>query len=127
MFTAAEVAGRAFINLRLNPEFIAAQLSAADSRLGVATVQKQNRGDDYSSPNLAKEMHVGHLRSSIIGDSLARVLGFLGHKVIRQNHVGDWGTQFGMLVAYLAEQQQDDANFRSGGFGTVLPQRQSAL
>ena len=113
LFTAAEVAGPGFINLRLNPEFIAAQLSAADSRLGVAPVAKSKTVViDYSSPNLAKEMHVGHLRSSIIGDSLARVLGFLGHKVIRQNHVGDWGTQFGMLVAYLAEQQQDDANFR---------------
>ena len=56
---------------------------------------------DYSSPNLAKEMHVGHLRSTIIGDALARVLRFLGHTVIAQNHVGDWGTQFGMLTCYL--------------------------
>ena len=67
---------------------------------------------DYSSPNLAKEMHVGHLRSSIIGDSIARILGFLGHTVIRQNHVGDWGTQFGMLVAYMVEQQQHNAEFQ---------------
>ena len=67
---------------------------------------------DYSSPNLAKEMHVGHLRSSIIGDSIARILGFLGHKVIPQNHVGDWGTQFGMLVAYMVAQQQDNAEFK---------------
>lgn len=65
-------------------------------------------------------MHVGHLRSSIIGDSIARILGFLGHKVIPQNHVGDWGTQFGMLVAYMQAQQQDNAEFELGRFGTVL-------
>ncbi len=62
---------------------------------------------DLSSPNLAKEMHVGHLRSTIIGDAVARVLEFLGDTVIRQNHVGDWGTQFGMLLAYLEEQPVD--------------------
>jgi len=111
----AEVAGPGFINLRLRPEFLAQNIHAAlnDTRFGIAQTDKpQTVVIDYSSPNLAKEMHVGHLRSSIIGDSLNRVHSFLGHRVIAQNHVGDWGTQFGMLVAYLAEQQQDDANFR---------------
>ena len=62
---------------------------------------------DYSSPNVAKEMHVGHLRSTIIGDAVVRTLEFLGHNVIRANHVGDWGTQFGMLIAYLEKMQND--------------------
>ena len=116
-FAHAEVAGPGFINLRLSPEFLAAQLapqglpSVAGSLHIAQTPNPDTVVIDYSSPNLAKEMHVGHLRSSIIGDSLARVLGFLGHKVIRQNHVGDWGTQFGMLVAYLVEQQKDNAAF----------------
>ena len=111
----AEVAGPGFINLRLPADFLAKNLQAAlnDSRFGVAeAVDKKTVVIDYSSPNLAKEMHVGHLRSSIIGDSIARILGFLGHKVIRQNHVGDWGTQFGMLVAYMVAQQQDNAEFK---------------
>lgn len=111
----AEVAGPGFINLRLNAGFLAEHLRAAlnDTRCGVAeTANKQTVIIDYSSPNLAKEMHVGHLRSSIIGDSIARILGFLGHNVIRQNHVGDWGTQFGMLVAYMVEQQQHNAEFQ---------------
>ena len=111
----AEVAGPGFINLRLHADFLAKNLQAAlnDSRFGVAeAADKKTVVIDYSSPNLAKEMHVGHLRSSIIGDSIARILGFLGHKVIRQNHVGDWGTQFGMLVAYMVAQQQDNAEFK---------------
>ena len=110
----AEVAGPGFINLRLNAGFLAQQVEAAlnGERCGVdQTDAPQTVVIDYSSPNLAKEMHVGHLRSSIIGDSIARLLGFLGHRVIRQNHVGDWGTQFGMLVAYLVEQQKDNAAF----------------
>ena len=65
---------------------------------------------DYSSPNVAKEMHVGHLRSTIIGDAVARTLEFLGHNVIRANHVGDWGTQFGMLIAYLEKMQNEHAS-----------------
>ena len=109
-FAGAEVAGPGFVNLRLSPEFLAQQLS------GSLNIEKTATPNtiviDYSSPNLAKEMHVGHLRSSIIGDSISRVLEFLGHKVIRQNHVGDWGTQFGMLVAYLVEQQKDNAEFK---------------
>ena len=110
VFAGAEVAGPGFINLRLLPEFLAQQLS--DSLNIEKTATPNTVVIDYSSPNLAKEMHVGHLRSSIIGDSISRVLEFLGHKVIRQNHVGDWGTQFGMLVAYLVEQQKDNAEFK---------------
>lgn len=100
-----EIAGPGFINIFLSQEFIAefAARALADDHLGVSAQQPQTVVIDYSSPNLAKEMHVGHLRSSIIGDSLTRVLEFLGHKVIRQNHVGDWGTQFGMLTALLVE------------------------
>jgi arginyl-tRNA synthetase len=101
---APEIAGPGFINLRLKAEYLAEQLQAirSDVRLGIAPVQKPQRVIvDFSSPNIAKEMHVGHLRSTIIGDSLARVLEFQGHDVLRLNHVGDWGTQFGMLIAYL--------------------------
>ena len=99
-----EIAGPGFINIHLRPEFLARQLAAAagDDRLGVPRPAAPQRVVvDYSAPNLAKEMHVGHLRSTIIGDALARVLGFIGHDVIRQNHVGDWGTQFGMLLAFM--------------------------
>lgn len=112
---AAEAAGPGFVNLRLSPEFLAGALAdaAQSTTLGISPAAHAQRiVIDYSSPNLAKEMHVGHLRSGIIGDSLARVWGFLGHTVIRQNHVGDWGTQFGMLLAYLVEQRQLDAAFR---------------
>ncbi|MDO6460864.1 arginine--tRNA ligase [Granulosicoccaceae sp. 1_MG-2023] len=102
-----EIAGPGFINFFMDEGYLARQLQAliGDPRLGVAPAeQAQTVVVDYSSPNLAKEMHVGHLRSSIIGDAVVRTLEFLGHKVIRQNHVGDWGTQFGMLLAYLEEQ-----------------------
>ncbi|MDO5686775.1 MAG: arginine--tRNA ligase [Neisseria sp.] len=105
----AEVAGPGFINLRLNADFLAKELQAALNDAARLNVGLPASGEvvviDYSAPNLAKEMHVGHLRSTIIGDSLNRVWTFLGAKVIAQNHVGDWGTQFGMLVAYLVEQQ----------------------
>ena len=114
LIASAEVAGPGFINLRLSPQFLAKQVHAAlqSGRLGVAqAAAPQTIVIDYSSPNLAKEMHVGHLRSSIIGDSLNRVHSFLGHRVIAQNHVGDWGTQFGMLVAYLVEQQAQNEHF----------------
>jgi arginyl-tRNA synthetase len=98
-----EIAGPGFINIHLKPEWLAEQLKAAnaDSRLGIDTEAQQTVVVDYSAPNLAKEMHVGHLRSTIIGDAVAKTLEFLGHKVIRQNHMGDWGTQFGMLLAHL--------------------------
>lgn len=106
-----EIAGPGFINIHLDKNWCASQLltNGADSRLGVSNVASaQNIVVDYSSPNLAKEMHVGHLRSSIIGDAVVRILEFLGHNVLRQNHVGDWGTQFGMLIAYM-EQLDDNA------------------
>ena len=99
-----EIAGPGFINIRIKPQWLAQRLTEAESdpKLGVETPESpQTVVVDYSAPNLAKEMHVGHLRSTIIGDAMARVLDFIGHKVIRQNHVGDWGTQFGMLIAYL--------------------------
>ena len=103
-----EIAGPGFINITLAPEFLAARVSAAlgDEHLGVPRPAAQRVVIDYSSPNLAKEMHVGHLRSTIIGDALARVLRFLGHTVIAQNHIGDWGTQFGMLIAFLVEVEE---------------------
>ncbi|MCG9964867.1 MULTISPECIES: arginine--tRNA ligase [Shewanella] len=100
-----EIAGPGFINFFIDDSALANQLQAAigDAHLGVKLPTPQTVVVDYSSPNLAKEMHVGHLRSTIIGDSVVRTLEFLGHKVIRQNHVGDWGTQFGMLLAYMEE------------------------
>ena len=111
-----EVAGPGFINITVAPEYLARCLMGALGRadLAVPPAEKQRVIIDYSSPNLAKEMHVGHLRSTIIGDALARVLRFLGHEVIAQNHVGDWGTQFGMLTAYLVDAEQ------SGDTGIVL-------
>jgi arginyl-tRNA synthetase len=101
-----DIAGPGFINLRLKTSYLEDTLRAcqADPRLGIApTPQPQRVIVDFSSPNIAKEMHVGHLRSTIIGDVLARVLEFLGHDVLRLNHVGDWGTQFGMLITHLRE------------------------
>ncbi|MBE9036334.1 arginine--tRNA ligase [aff. Roholtiella sp. LEGE 12411] len=101
-----EIAGRGFINLKLRTAYLESQLKTiqADSRLGVPAAKIPKREIvDFSSPNIAKEMHVGHLRSTIIGDSIARILEFQGHDVLRLNHVGDWGTQFGMLIAYLRE------------------------
>lgn len=103
MASKTEIAGPGFINVHLRPQWLAEQLKQQDSSARENS-DAQTIVVDYSSPNLAKEMHVGHLRSTIIGDSLARVLEFMGHKVIRQNHVGDWGTQFGMLTAELEEQ-----------------------
>ncbi|HBE21117.1 MAG TPA: arginine--tRNA ligase [Cyanobacteria bacterium UBA11149] len=100
------IAGPGFINFTLKPAYLEGQLNSIqqDPRLGVPkTNQLQRAIIDFSSPNIAKEMHVGHLRSTIIGDSIARILEFQGHDVLRLNHVGDWGTQFGMLIAYLRE------------------------
>ena len=106
-----EIAGPGFINIFLAPEFLADQVSLAlqSDRLGITKPQAQTIVVDYSAPNVAKEMHVGHLRSTIIGDASVRTLEFLGHNVIRANHVGDWGTQFGMLIAWLELQQQQNA------------------
>jgi arginyl-tRNA synthetase len=105
-----EIAGPGFINLRLKTSYLEAQLQhmLTDDRLGIAPVNDpQTIIVDFSSPNIAKEMHVGHLRSTIIGDAIARVLEFQGHHVLRLNHVGDWGTQFGMLITYLREVYPD--------------------
>ena len=104
-----EIAGPGFINFFVADNALTDQLEAAyvDPDLNVTkTTSPQNIVVDYSAPNLAKEMHVGHLRSAIIGDSVVRTLEFLGHNVIRQNHVGDWGTQFGMLLTYMERLQQ---------------------
>jgi arginyl-tRNA synthetase len=100
------IAGPGFINVRLSPKWLAEQLMAAgrDERRGVEpTPSPQTVVIDYSGPNIAKELHVGHLRSTILGDAAARVLTFHGDTVIRQNHIGDWGTQFGMLIANLQD------------------------
>lgn len=104
-----EIAGPGFINIFLDRDWLAAQakLALTQPRLGVAAVEPQTIVVDYSAPNVAKEMHVGHVRSTIIGDAAVRTLSFLGHNVIRANHVGDWGTQFGMLIAYLEKQQNE--------------------
>jgi arginyl-tRNA synthetase len=102
----AMIAGPGFINLRLRADFVNRLASdlAADPRAGVAIAADPQRiVVDYSGPNVAKEMHVGHLRSTVIGDAIARVLQHLGHTVIRQNHLGDWGTQFGMLIEFLID------------------------
>lgn len=105
-----EIAGPGFINLTLNPQCLIQEIKTRlrDKRLGVPCVNYAKDEQkiapvviDFSSPNIAKEMHVGHLRSTIIGDSLARILEFRGHPVLRLNHVGDWGTQFGMLISHL--------------------------
>lgn len=98
-----DIAGPGFINIHLNFKWLASLLNEANNseRLGIATNLPQTVVVDYSAPNLAKEMHVGHLRSTIIGDAVSKTLEFMGSKVIRQNHMGDWGTQFGMLLAHL--------------------------
>ena len=111
------IAGPGFINVRLAPQWMAGRLEAiaSDDRLGVPAAEEPLKVVvDYSGPNVAKQMHVGHLRSTIIGDAIGRVLEFQGHEVVRQNHVGDWGTQFGMLIAYLRERAG-----RHGGAGTA--------
>ena len=101
-----ELAGPGFINIHLDKNWLATQLNliSNDQHLGVnQSAAPQNVVVDYSAPNLAKEMHVGHLRSTIIGDAVVRALEFRGEHVIRQNHMGDWGTQFGMLLAHLSD------------------------
>lgn len=114
MLETPEIAGPGFINLRLKPEWLAKQLQAmSNDRLGVEPVSRPKTFViDYSSPNVAKPLHVGHLRSSIIGDALARILLFLGHKVITDNHLGDWGTQFGILL-YGYKHLRDDAAYQA--------------
>ncbi|MGV3059563.1 arginine--tRNA ligase [[Pasteurella] aerogenes] len=107
-----EIAGPGFINIFLDKNWLANALNQAlnEKNLGISAVKKQTIVADYSSPNVAKEMHVGHLRSTIIGDAVVRTLEFLGHNVIRANHVGDWGTQFGMLIAYLEKMENEHAS-----------------
>ena len=109
--SAVEVSGPGFLNLTLADSFIADQLVAMSSgeRLGVDTAQPPRTFVvDYSAPNVAKEMHVGHLRSTIIGDALCRLLDLAGHRVVRENHVGDWGTPFGMLIEHLVELGEEE-------------------
>jgi len=106
MISKMEIAGPGFINIFLTPQFLSSEINKVlhDARLGVPFPHpKQRIIVEFSSPNIAKELHVGHLRSTIIGDCLARVFEFLGHDVLRLNHIGDWGTQFGMLITYMRE------------------------
>ena len=106
----AEIAPPGFINIHVNKQTLGRELVAIlkDPKLGVQMPERKRRIIcEFSSPNIAKQMHVGHLRSTIIGDSIARLLEFLGHTVIRLNHIGDWGTQFGMLITYLKKFHPD--------------------
>lgn len=106
MIQKIEVAGAGFINITLDPSFLSHEIDLVlkDVRLGVSLPSHKRKVIvEFSSPNIAKELHVGHLRSTIIGDAIARLFEFLGHNVLRLNHVGDWGTQFGMLIAYMQE------------------------
>lgn len=108
-----EIAGPGFINIHISPSTIEQKIQQIlkDPHLGVPTIFEKKRVIiDFSSPNTAKEMHVGHLRSTIIGDSLARLFEFLGYDVLRLNHIGDWGTSFGMLIAYLKERAPEVLN-----------------
>lgn len=105
-----ELAGPGFINIFLAPAFLAAELDKLGTgRLVAPSPQPQTVLIDYSSPNLAKEMHVGHLRGTIIGDAIARTFEYLGHRLVRHNHFGDWGTQFGMLITYMQDLPPDRA------------------
>ena len=113
-----EVAGPGFINFRIRADVLAATVTAqlADPRAGIAAVAEPQRVViDYSSPNVAKQMHVGHLRSTIIGDCFNRVLSALGHQVIAQNHIGDWGRQFGMLIEQVDDEGLDLASLDLAG------------
>ena len=113
-----EIAGPGFINLRLKPDFLAKNLleiNKDSQNLSIdKTKQPKNIVVDFSGPNIAKQMHVGHLRSTIIGDCICRILEFLGHNVIRQNHIGDWGTQFGKLINYIFKMYQESAEVGTG-------------
>jgi len=110
-----EISGPGFVNLVLRSQWLgeAAGVLASDPRLGVPTQDPQVAVVDYSAPNVAKEMHVGHLRTTVVGDALARILEHLGHRVIRQNHVGDWGTPFGMLIEHLVDVGEDSEAARA--------------
>jgi arginyl-tRNA synthetase len=112
---APEISGPGFVNVRLDDAWIASALDevAADPRLGVPLPEPETIPVDYSAPNVAKEMHVGHLRTTIVGDALVRTLEHLGHRVLRQNHVGDWGTPFGMLIEHLLDVGEDSDEARA--------------
>ena len=119
-----EIAGPGFINLRFKENYLSnavrSMASDASGRLALPQVSNETGNKkkivvDYSSPNIAKEMHVGHLRSTIIGDTLANLLEFTGHDVVRLNHVGDWGTQFGMLVEHLRDEYPQALNKETSG------------
>lgn len=103
--SAVEISGPGFLNITLADEWVGMQATelASDSRLGVPRQDRRTVAIDYSAPNVAKEMHAGHLRTTVVGDALARALEHLGHQVIRQNHIGDWGTPFGMLIEHLLD------------------------
>jgi len=109
--SSVEVAGPGFLNLVLDDSFLARELAtvAADERLGVGSVAPRTVVIDYSAPNVAKEMHVGHLRTTVIGDALVRLMEHVGHRVIRENHIGDWGTPFGMLIEHLLDLGETEA------------------
>lgn len=110
-----EVAGPGFINIHLSRAFLGNEIASAhkSERLGIDKQQPENIVVDYSSPNLAKEMHIGHLRTTTIGDAIVRILEFLGHNVIRANHVGDWGAQFGSLLAYMDQLREEGHELKS--------------
>jgi arginyl-tRNA synthetase len=120
IFEKVEIAGPGFINLTLSSLFLSKKLNEAlhDPRLGVPKMPPERVVVEFSSPNIAKEMHVGHLRSTIIGDAIARLFEFLGYDVLRVNHVGDWGTAFGMLIAFM---QEEVPQVLSGEQKTDLP------
>ena len=109
-----EISGPGFLNITLTDDWLAGAVGemAADPRLGIPVQPLEHIPIDYSSPNVAKEMHVGHLRTTVVGDALGRVLERLGHDVIRQNHIGDWGTPFGMLIEHLLDVGEDSADAR---------------
>ncbi len=109
LFEKVEIAGPGFINITLSAHFLSEQIEQLlnSPTFGVALPQREKMIVDFSAPNVAKELHVGHLRSTIIGDCLARIFEFLGHDVLRLNHIGDWGTQFGMLIAYIEEHSKE--------------------
>jgi arginyl-tRNA synthetase len=117
ILASTEIAGPGFINLVFSDDYIAQQLTLAmaENTLGVRVSDDPHTVViDYSAPNVAKEMHVGHLRSTVIGDALVRVMGFVGHTVVRENHIGDWGTPFGMLIEHLIDLGEESAAHELG-------------
>lgn len=123
MYSSIEVAGPGFINFTLSAQFLSKQINAQlrDPRHGCVKINPGQKAIvDFSSPNIAKEMHVGHLRSTIIGDCIARTLEFLGYEIQRINHVGDWGTQFGMLITYLTKQNFNLQQIRDMDLANLL-------